>query len=52
MNTAALITWLLSISIVTGFTGYFFYRVLTNPHEPEIPEDDHIPQGPKTFDAT
>lgn len=52
MNTIALITWLTSISIVTGFTGYFFYRVLTNPHAPEIPEDDNIAQGPKTFDAT
>jgi hypothetical protein len=52
MNTIALITWLSSITIVTGFTGYFFYRVLTNPHVPDIPEDENIAQGPKTFDAT
>jgi hypothetical protein len=52
MNTSALITWLLSISIVTGFTAYFFYRVLTNPHAPDLPEDENVAQGPKTFDAT
>lgn len=52
MSTVALITWLSAISIVTGFTGYFFYKVLTTPHVPDLPEDDNIPQGPKTFDAT
>jgi hypothetical protein len=53
MNTIALITWLASIITVTGFTGYFFYRVLTNPHTPHIPDDeDNVAQGPKTFDAT
>lgn len=53
MNTLALITWLASIITVTGFTGYFFYRVLASPHEPHIPHDeDDVTQGPKTFDAT
>ncbi len=52
MNTVALVTWLVSISIVTGFTGYFFYKVLTNPHAPELPEDPEGPHGAKTFDVT
>ncbi len=52
MNTSALITWLLSITIVSGFTGYFFYRVLTNPHTPDVPDDEDAPHGPKSFDVT
>lgn len=52
MNTIALITWLASVITVTGFTGYFFYRVLTNPHTPDVPHSDDVAQGPKTFDAT
>jgi hypothetical protein len=52
MNTIALITWLFSVITVTGFTGYFFYRVLTNPHVPDVPHSDDVAQGPKTFDAT
>lgn len=52
MNTIALVTWLAAVIIVTGFTGYFFYRVLTNPHIPDLPHQDDTAQGPKTFDAT
>lgn len=47
MNTSALITWLLSITAVTGATVYFFIKILRAPkkkgeHEPKI----------KSFDAT
>ena len=31
MNTAALITMVTTMSLVTGFATYFIYRVLTTP---------------------
>jgi hypothetical protein len=33
MNTSALIMWLGSVLIVTGFTVYFFSKVLKNPNK-------------------
>lgn len=35
MNTEALITMVLTQGLVIGFTGYFFYRVLTTKPKPE-----------------
>jgi hypothetical protein len=35
MNTSALVLMLASVLTVTGFTLYFFYRVLTTPPKPE-----------------
>ncbi|MBK6626265.1 MAG: hypothetical protein IPJ87_17560 [Flavobacteriales bacterium] len=35
MNTSALVLMLSSVLTVTGFTLYFFYRVLTTPPKPE-----------------
>jgi hypothetical protein len=35
MNTSALTLMLLSMGTVTGFTLYFFFRVLTTPPKPE-----------------
>ncbi len=35
MNTEALITMITTQGIVIGFTGYFFYRVLTTKPKPE-----------------
>lgn len=29
MSTSALFMWLTTITIVTGLSGYFFYKVLT-----------------------
>jgi hypothetical protein len=52
MNATALITWLLSIITITGFTVYYFYKVLATPHVPDAPHSDDVAQGPKTFDAT
>ena len=40
MNTSALILMLSSVITVTGFTLYFFYRVLTIPPKPE-PDSYH-----------
>jgi len=42
MKTEALITMLLSVGIVTGVTGYFFYLVLSMPpkQEPDSFEDN------------
>jgi hypothetical protein len=48
MNSTALIMYLSANIIVTAFTVYYFYKVLTIP--PRNDHDDH--QGPKTFDAT
>jgi hypothetical protein len=52
MSTLALITWLFAVTIVSGFTGYFFYRILTNPQKLDVPTDEDAPHGTKTFDAT
>ena len=35
MNTPALVLMLASVLTVTGFTLYFFFRVLTVPRKPE-----------------
>jgi len=35
MNTSALVLMLASMLTVTGFTLYFFFRVLTTPPKPE-----------------
>jgi hypothetical protein len=35
MNTSALVLMLASVITVTGFTLYFFFRVLTTPPKPE-----------------
>lgn len=35
MNTSALILMLAAVLTVTGFTAYFFFRVLTTPPKPE-----------------
>lgn len=35
MNTSALVLMLASVLTVTGFTAYFFFRVLTTPPKPE-----------------
>jgi len=42
MNSTALITMLLTQGIVTGFTVYFFYLVLSTPpkQEPDSYEDN------------
>ena len=31
MNTSALLTMVITMSLVTGFASYFIYRVLTTP---------------------
>ncbi|MBK7232903.1 MAG: hypothetical protein IPH93_11750 [Saprospiraceae bacterium] len=48
MNTSALITWLLSIGIVTAVTVYLFVRILRTPPK----KGDHEPPPVKSFDAT
>lgn len=51
MNIAALIMWLSSITIVTAFTAYFFYKVLVTP--PSAKEEDEQPIPPvKSFDVS
>jgi hypothetical protein len=35
MNSQALIMMVFTQLVVTGFTGYFFYRVLTTKPKPE-----------------
>jgi hypothetical protein len=52
MSTPALVMWLSAVLIVTGFTIYFFYRILTIPQPPVLPDDDEAPDGFKTFDVT
>lgn len=46
MNTSALVIMLTTMSLVTGMTLYFFYRVLTTPPRPEpdsyLDNDDEI----------
>lgn len=48
MSVSAIITMVLTMGVVTGFTGYFFYKVLTIPkkNEPdsyaENDEDEHL----------
>jgi hypothetical protein len=45
MNSAALAMMVITQSIVTGFTLYFFYRVLTGKPKPEpdsFSENDDI----------
>ena len=47
MKTEALITMILSQGIVTGFTLYFFYRVLTTKprQEPDsFTDNDDVPE--------
>lgn len=39
MNTTALIFMVVSISIVTLVTGYFFYKALTTPQKEEKDEE-------------
>ena len=38
MNPSALIIMLTTVVFVTGFTGYFFWKVLRTPTKPE-PDD-------------
>lgn len=43
MTTSAIITMVLTMGTVTGFTGYFFYKVLTISRKDKSdshPEDD------------
>lgn len=42
MNTSALIMWLTTTTIVTGFCGYFFFRILTakKKNEPDSYTDN------------
>ena len=46
MNTSALVIMLTTMSLVTGMTIYFFYRVLTAPPKPEpdsyLDNDDEL----------
>ncbi len=35
MNTSALLIMLITVTFVTGFTGYFFWKVLKIPPRPE-----------------
>lgn len=52
MSIPALVMWLGAVLVVTGFTLYFFYRILTNPQPPDTPDDPESPEGFKTFDVT
>ena len=45
MNTSALILMLSSVITVTGFTLYFFYRVLTTP--PKSEPDSYFENDPE-----
>jgi len=40
MNTEALLTMVITQGIVIGFTGYFFYKVLTTKPKPESDSKD------------
>lgn len=42
MSTQALIMMITTVTVVTGITGYFFYKVLTTPprSEPDSYEDN------------
>ncbi len=40
MNPSALIIMLTTVVFVTGFTGYFFWKVLRTPTEPELSDQD------------
>ena len=46
MNTSALVIMLTTMSLVTGMTIYFFYRVLKSPPKPEpdsyLDNDDEV----------
>ncbi|MDO6389514.1 hypothetical protein Q4E40_05210 [Pontibacter sp. BT731] len=46
MNTSALVIMLTTMSLVTGLTIYFFYRVLNAPPRPEpdsyLDNDDEV----------
>lgn len=35
MNTTALIMMVVTLSVITGVTGFFFWKVLTTPPRPE-----------------
>lgn len=35
MTSQALIMWITTITVVTGFCGYFFYKVLTTKKKDE-----------------
>jgi hypothetical protein len=48
MNQSALIIFLIAQILVTGFTVYFFYKVLFSSKPPV----DHDDDGVKTYDAT
>lgn len=51
MNTSALIMWLSAITIVTGFTIYYFIKVLRTPTKDHTELDSHY-EGSKTHDVT
>ena len=40
MNPAALIIMLTTVVFVTGFTGYFFWKVLRTPPNPDSDDRD------------
>jgi hypothetical protein len=47
MNTSALLMMVITQLVVTGFTGYFFFRVLTGKPKPEpdsFSENDNEPR--------
>lgn len=46
MNTEALITMIATQGIVIGFTGYFFYRVLTT--KPKVEPDSYSENDDET----
>ncbi|HMR44536.1 MAG TPA: hypothetical protein PKC40_11915 [Saprospiraceae bacterium] len=49
MNAAALLMMVTAQVLVTGFTAYFFYKVLTTP--PKADDGEMIPPV-KSYDAT
>ena len=47
MHTPALITMLLSNLLITGVTGYFFWRVLTTNTPPDSVVDEESAEYPR-----
>jgi hypothetical protein len=39
MNSSALFTMVVTMSLITGLTIYFIYRVLTTPPKQDEPEE-------------
>ena len=54
MNTIAFVLMVVTMLLVTGATGYFFYKVLTTPSKPDTGFDDIHEDENRTFryDAT